>query len=186
MSAELHAGLFGGPIGFPRIAGDARQDAVLPGGLTALSPRDHVVDRQFFGAGLAAAILAGGVVPFEQVAPAERHGLVPRLIVAGQGQDFRHPEMEPHGPDEGLAFLGPELGPIRPVVKLEIVRVDHAGGLVPQHDQGPRHRRHVHRLPVPVQDQSRSFQDTATHEWQPSARAEKTRSSLPGPRATRA
>ena len=73
---------------FRALHGTQARRTVFPGGLSSLSPWDHVVDRQFLGAGLASAILAGRVISFEQVAAAESHGLVPRPIVTSQGQDF--------------------------------------------------------------------------------------------------
>ena len=94
-AAKLHAGLIGSAVGLARVARHARQSTVFPGGLPSLRARDHVIDREFLGAGLASAILAGGMISFEEVAAAERHGLMSCPIVARQCQNFRDPEVEP-------------------------------------------------------------------------------------------
>ena len=132
---KLHAGLVGRSVGLPRVARNAGERTVFPGGLSSLSPWNHVVDRQFLGAGLASAILAGRVISFEQVAAAESHGLVPRPIVTGQGQNFGNAEMEPHGSDEGFTLARSELRPVRPAIELKVVGIDDMSRLVPQHDQ---------------------------------------------------
>jgi hypothetical protein len=63
-----------------------------------------MIDCELFRPGLATAVLAGGMIAFKQVAPAKRHGLVPRLVVSRKGQDLRNTQMEPDGPDKWLAF----------------------------------------------------------------------------------
>ena len=107
------------------------------------------------------------MISLEQVAAAERDGLVPGSVVTCQGQDFGKPEVESHGPDERLALAGCKPRPVRPGIKLEIVGVDDDGRLVPQHDQGPRHGRDMHWLPKAVQHECRSLQHTASHEMRP-------------------
>ena len=123
-----------------------------------------MVDRELFGAGLASAILAGGVISFEQVPAAEGHSLVPRPVVTRQGQDFRNPEVEPDRPYEWFPFARCEFGPVGPAIKLKVIGVDDMSGLIPQHDQRTLDGGDVHWLPVTVQHESRSLQHTATHE----------------------
>ena len=186
-AAKLHAGLVGSSVGLPRIARNAGERTVFPGGLSSLSPRDHMVDRQFLGAGLASAILAGGMIAFEQVAAAEGHGLVPRPVVTGQGQDFGNAEVEPHGPDKRLSLARRELRPVRPAIELKVIGIDDESRLVPQHDQCTVHGGDVHWLPVAVQHESRSLQHTATHELRPlGPSGSGSGTPLPGRRAARA
>ena len=109
---ELHAGLVGSSIGFSRVARDASQRAVFPGGLSSLCSRKHVVDGQFLGAGLATAVLTGGVIAFEEVPPAERDGLMTCAVMPRQGQDFRHPQVKPHRSDEGFPITRRQLRPV--------------------------------------------------------------------------
>jgi homoserine O-acetyltransferase len=72
--AQSHSGLLRRAVGLPLVARQAGQYAVVPPRLTALGPRDDVVDRQFLTARLPAAVLARVVATLENVPPAERHG----------------------------------------------------------------------------------------------------------------
>ena len=71
--AQLHPRLLRRPVGLPLVAGHAGQHAVLPARHTTLRPRQHVVHRQFLAARLGTAVLAGVVVPLEDVPAAEGH-----------------------------------------------------------------------------------------------------------------
>src|SRR6185312_7301193 len=81
--AEFHAGLVGRAVRLPRVARDAGERAVLPGGETPLGTRNDVVDRQLFGTRPGAAVLAGVVVSLEEVPAAECHGVLAGLVVVG-------------------------------------------------------------------------------------------------------
>ena len=161
--ANAHPGLLGRPVGLALVAGHASQHAVLPTRHTTLRSRQHVVDRQFLAAGLRTAVLAGVVVPLEHVAAAEGHRAQREPVVAGQGHHLRHPQTEPNRLDELLALARLQPRPVHPGVKLEVLRVHHAGRLVPEQDQGPLHGRYVDRLPVAVQDQRRLLKYLGDH-----------------------
>src|SRR5271157_4497338 len=145
-------------------ARDKGQGAVLPGGLTSLGAWDDVVDGQFRRPRPAAAILAGGMVALEEVATAERDRIVTRPIVPGQGQNLGDAQAEPDRADEQLSILWRQLCPVGPRVELEIVGIDHVGGVVPEQYQRSRHRGHMNGLPVAVQHQSRSLQNAHSHD----------------------
>src|SRR5207249_1257249 len=59
----------------------ARRDDVLPAGHAAMSARDDVIECQFLGDILLAAILAAETVPKEDVEPRERNTLWKRLVL---------------------------------------------------------------------------------------------------------
>ena len=99
--AQAHPRLLRRPVGLPLVAGHARQHAVLPARHTTLRTRHDVVQRQFLAARLGTAVLAGVVVPLENVPAAEGHMGHRQPVVAGQGDHFRHPQPEPHRLDEG-------------------------------------------------------------------------------------
>src|SRR5262245_19186079 len=60
---ELHPGLIGGPSALAQVAGDARADHVLPGGLPSLCTRHHVVEVELVPGKVPAAVLAGVAIP---------------------------------------------------------------------------------------------------------------------------
>src|SRR5262249_22984627 len=111
---------------------------------------DHMIDRQLFGAGLATAILTRRMIALKQVPARERYCLVPSPIVTCQGKNFRNPQMKPYSSNEGLTIARRKFGPIRPAIKLKIVRIDYKRGLIPQQHQCTRHGGDVHWLPMPV------------------------------------
>ena len=76
------------------VAGDARQDAVLPGRLTPERAGGDVIDRQFFAPRLDAAVLARVAVALEHVSPAERHGDRRRALVLAEHDRFRHAQRD--------------------------------------------------------------------------------------------
>ena len=86
------------PVGLPLVAGHAGQHAVLPARHTALRTRDNVVQRQFLAARLGTAVLAGVVVPLENVPAAEGHMGRRQPVVAVQGDYLRHPQLETEPP----------------------------------------------------------------------------------------
>ncbi len=56
-------------------------DDIIPGGTTSLAPGNDVVEAQFTGRKLLAAILALVVIAGEDIPPVEFHGLLRQLIV---------------------------------------------------------------------------------------------------------
>ncbi len=179
-SPQSHAGLVWRTIGFTGIAGDARQGAVLPGGLTSLGAWDDMVDGQFRRTWPAAAVLASGMITFEEIAPAEGHRIVARPIVPREGQHFRHTQAKPDGADEKLSVLGSYPGPVGPGIELEVLGIHHVSSVIPEQNQRPRHRGHMNWLPVAVQHQSRSFQNAHSHD----VRTPRPIRSVPGSRTS--
>src|SRR5437660_3424230 len=66
--ARKHLGLNRREVALAQIAGRARRDHVLPGGLAAFAARDDVVEGEVFGR---AAILAGETIAQEDVESGE-------------------------------------------------------------------------------------------------------------------
>ena len=79
-------------VGLALVARHASQHVVFPGRGATLRPRHDVVVRQFVAARLATAILAGPMVPLENIAAAEAHGRARQSIVARKRDHFRHPQ----------------------------------------------------------------------------------------------
>jgi len=94
---ELHAGMFYGLAAFFDVAGRAGTNDVFPGCFAAQAARDYVVERQFAGREVLAAILAMVFVAGEDV-PAVELDLVSRqTVVEEQPNDSRHGNMKIHG-----------------------------------------------------------------------------------------
>ncbi len=114
-----------------------------------------MVNRELFAARLLSAVLAGHLVTLEYVSTAEGNRLRRHRVEFGERDNFRDTDALANRLDERLISIRDQLAPIAPVIQLVIDRVDDLGGIVPQHDQGPRNRRHVDRLPVAIQHQGR-------------------------------
>ncbi len=93
-----------------------------------------MVDRQFFAAGLATAILAHEAISLEYVAPTECYDLDRKSIVARERDDFRNFQCQPLCPDDRIAFGWTNSGPVFPAVNLEIGWIDDPSGFVPNLD----------------------------------------------------
>ncbi len=108
----------------------------------------------------ASAVLARPVVALEDVVAAEAdRAFGCRLysastITSGTRSRVRTAWMKPRPPPA-------QARPVGPRVDLVTGRVDHACRLVPQQHQRPRHRGHVHRLPVAIEDQRRACRTLA-------------------------
>ena len=122
-----------------------------------------MVNRQFFTARLATAILAHKTVAFEHIAATECHNLNRKSIVARERDHFWDFQCQPLCPDDWIAIGRTKVGPVFPAIKLKIGRIDNPGGFVPNFDEGTSDRRDCNGLPVAVQYQSRSFQNRTGH-----------------------
>ena len=163
--AELHVCLSRSSVSLLRIAVDASQNAVRPGRRSTLSSRDNVIDRELFAAWLLSAVLAGHLVTLENVFTAEGNCLRRHCVELGQRDNFWDTDALANRLDERLISIRYQLAPIAPVIQLVVDRVDDLGGIVPQHDQCPRNRRHVDRLPVAVQHQRWTLKRWAQADW---------------------
>jgi hypothetical protein len=114
-----------------------------------------VVNRELFAARLLSTVLAGHLVTLEYVSAAEGNRLRRHRIELGQCNDLRDTNPLAYRLDERLIAIRHKSAPVIPVIQLVIDGIDDLGRVVPQHDQSTRNRRHVDRLPVTVQHQSR-------------------------------
>jgi len=169
-SAQRHLRLVRCPVRLTGIAVDARQYAVLPSGSSPLGSGQDVIDRQLLAPRLLVAILAGEPVSLEDIPSAERHHVRRESVVERQDDHFRYPQAVVLRTDDRFFFTRNQARPVGPVILLVIGRIDDPGGLVPNLHQRPGDGGDTDRLPVPVQDQSRSVQDCGNHNNSPQKR----------------
>jgi len=133
---QSHAGLFRGASAFADVAFEAATDDIFPSTLAALAARDDMVEAEFVGGELAAAILALIVVAGEDVASVELDRLPRQPIVEQQSNDARdldftarraHPVVFLFAkvPSTVLAHFAPGLEIVRD--ELTVLEVDHFG-----------------------------------------------------------
>lgn len=81
---QVHAGFLRSPVGFDRITLDTGADNVLPGGRAASVPGDYMVQVQVLPVARGPAILAGILVPLEDVMSCKLYFLLRQAIVHQQ------------------------------------------------------------------------------------------------------
>ena len=129
---EFHARLVGSSSAFFDVALDAGADDVVPGGLASLASGDDVVEAEFGGGQVSAAVLASAAVACEDVAPVEGDAGSGHAVVGKQADDAGDRDAEVDGV-EPVVFVGFEaffeLGDFKPgfeivVEVLALVEVD--------------------------------------------------------------
>lgn len=94
-----HIGLSGGAASFPDVAICAGADDVFPGGFSADTAGDNVVEGEFAGGEFFAAILAGVSVAGEEVSAVEFDVVSWEAVVEEQPDDFGDGDVEINGRD---------------------------------------------------------------------------------------
>jgi hypothetical protein len=154
---EVHGGFLRRAIGLLRITNDARADDVFPGGGSAAIARDNVIQIQILPVKNFSAILAGILVPFENVVPCKLHFLFGQTVEYGEQNDPGNSDAERNGVNTFRMRL--LLGEITPLIEIERL----IGPLViAQHDLGMTFKKKckgatdsadVYCLPQAVQNQ---------------------------------
>ena len=93
-----------------------------------------MINRQFFTAGTAIAVLTHKRITLKDIATAECHNVVRRLVVVRQSDDFRNLQTQPLSLDDWFVICRLKKGPFVPVVLLETVGVDDPSGFIPDFD----------------------------------------------------
>ena len=99
-----------------------------------------MVDRQFFTAGFASAILTHKVVAFEHVASTECDNLYGKSVITSQRDDFRNFQCQPLRADDGITISRANPSLVFPAIDLEVRGIDDPSGFVPHFNQRTRHR----------------------------------------------
>ncbi len=93
---QLQASLFGCPAPFLFVAITAADHAIIPGAGAALGAWVNVVNGQFCNPWMCTAVLAGVMIPLEDI-PSRKHHLGLRVYVAaGQNHHLWHRNVEGH------------------------------------------------------------------------------------------
>ena len=122
-----------------------------------------MVDGELIGWELLPTVLAHVVITLEKIPPAERDARVWNPIEFPQRDNLRNFQAERDALDEALTISGGQLGPVRPTVRAEVFWVYDESCPLIHHDQCPSNRRHVDRLPIPVEDQRGPLKYTTRH-----------------------
>jgi hypothetical protein len=104
---QVHVGLVRGAAAFFGVAVDAGADEVVPRGFAAEGARDDVIEGEFLGGELLAAVLAEGVVAGVDVAAVEFDVLAREAVVGEKADDAGDGNFEADGFDKVvvLAFV---------------------------------------------------------------------------------
>lgn len=105
---EFEAGLFGGAAAFAGVAAGAGADEVVPGVAAALSAGLDVIEGEFAGGEMMAAVLTAVAIAREDVAAVEFYALLREAVVAEESDDARDGKVHAHGADP-LMLIGFEL-----------------------------------------------------------------------------
>jgi len=142
---QLHARLMQALAAFPDVAGGTGTDNILPGSFAAHTPRDDVVERQFAGREMLAAVLASVPVAGENITAVEFDLGSGQAVVEKQPDNPRHGHMEIDGGypvvpvrleiASELAYLAPALEIV--VGILALFERDHLGKVSEQQRECP-------------------------------------------------
>ncbi len=94
LAHQVHVGLVRGPIGLVRIAFDAGADDVFPRRRAAAIPRHDVIQVEVFAVKDFAAVLAGVLVPLENVMPGEFDFFLRHPVVHEEQDDAGYTDAE--------------------------------------------------------------------------------------------
>ena len=158
----MHVRLLGRATTFADIALHTGAHDIFPRGRAALAARNDVVERQFTGRELIAAVLTAVVIAREQVASVELHLLSRQPIVNRQANNPRHGNIEAHRLNP-VMFVGfefarklAEIAPLGKVVRdiLTVIDVYDFGELFEKHAEGATDVNDPKREVIPVQNQN--------------------------------
>jgi len=144
-------------ISFSRVAGDARANHVLPRRQSAPIPRQDVIEIQVGPLKNSAAILAGVLVPLENVVPGELHFLLGQPIEQEQNNHPRHPDLPGNGGDDFVVGRG--RGKIAPAIEVVGEKIigriggNDLGVSLVEEREGAAGRADVDRLPEAIEHQ---------------------------------
>ena len=116
------------------VAFDTGEDTVRPCRRTTLSSGKNVVNRQFFTAWTTIAVLTHERITLKDIATAECHNVVRRLVVVRQRDDFRDLQTQPLSLNKSFAIYRLKKRPFAPVVLQETVGVHDPSGFIPDFD----------------------------------------------------
>lgn len=102
LADEVHVRLVRQAVALSRVAGDAGADNVFPCRKPSLLARNNMVKVQILAVKYTAAILAGVLVPLEDIMPGELDLLLGQLVEHQQHDDARDPDPE----GDGVNHLG--------------------------------------------------------------------------------
>jgi hypothetical protein len=176
LANEVHVRLFRGAAALADVAVDASADDVLPTADAALAARDDVIEAQFGGWELLAAVLALIVVACEDVAAIELHRLLRQPVVVHQANDARHLNLAVDGVQPIVVHLTevtrPILAHFAPSLeivgqKLTVFQTDYFSKILTKQTKGPPNGNNVYGHEQLVQNQDTSVQGgtgTGVHE----------------------
>jgi hypothetical protein len=160
---QVHAGLERGPVCLAGITLDAGANDIFPGGGAAAIARDNVVQIEVFSVENFAAILAGVLVPLENVMAGEFHFLLGHAVEEREHNDARHTNFEGDGVNAlGMGLFLRKIVPFLEIISLEgtvwSVEDDLRMALKEQ-SKGPTSGADIHRLPQTVKNQNLLVQE---------------------------
>jgi len=118
LAHETHVSLGRSAVGLARVAGNAGADDVFPSrGPTPIS-RNHVVEVQIAPIKDLAAVLAGVLVPLEQVVPGEFDFLLGKTVKPHEQDDPGYPDSERDRADGAVGF-GVGRGQVTPLLEVQ-------------------------------------------------------------------
>ena len=155
---EAESGFLERAVGLAGVAADTGQDAVLPGGAASPRSRQNVVDAEVVRRASSAAVLAGELVPEEQVAPRERCFVARHAVVAHE-QDHLGRRETNRRRAQSLILVGYWLlEPLSERERRKGIGRDDPGRIAKHHAEGAAHGGDVDGAPGAVEDQSRPLQ----------------------------
>jgi len=87
-----HPGLARSPVGLAGVAADAGDHTIDPAGNATVGPGGDMINCQFFGAWPASAVLAGEMIPLEEIPAAECDRTIRQPVVVCHRDDFGNPQ----------------------------------------------------------------------------------------------
>jgi hypothetical protein len=94
LADQAQAGFVRRAVGLVRVALDAGANNVLPSGRSAAITRNYVVEVQVFALENLSAVLAGVLVPLEDIVPGELHLFLGHAVEQHQHDDAGHADAE--------------------------------------------------------------------------------------------
>lgn len=159
LADEVHAGFLRSAVGLARVALDARAHDVFPSGRTATVARNDVVKVQIASLAAFAAILAGVLIPLEDVVPGEFDLLLRHAVIDQKQYHAWNANAEGNCADVLGCIWWQFLRKIAPFLEAQcaessIVCVEHSLSVaLEEQGQGPACRADVDSLPQPVENQ---------------------------------
>jgi len=145
-------------VAFARVTRNARANYVFPSRCPTAIPWHYVIEIQIITIKSAAAVLAGVLVPLENVVAGKLHFLFRQPIKKEQHDHARHPDLPRNRLDEFvIGRVRRKIAPAFEIVRQEIIRVVRGDDMrvsgIDERERTSR-RADVHRLPETIQHQN--------------------------------